>query len=221
MTAEKKKAAKAKKKQSKSGSSKKSYAEAAGAKRCEDVKDSCDYQLSNIGMDDILEAMVESIMEICCDDMNPTVRSEVAKSTMKKLRGKLMGADAHIHPTDVKTQVDTTNYQDESDDSDESDDDNDAKMELCEISDIHEKSTEKSNSNSDFHVQKQKFGPPPTHSPTALPGGWTGSAGSPGWIRGKSELFQKKSTLRCCSCFIQICRYCYFKERCCCYPENT
>ena len=159
--AEKKKAAKAKKKQSKSGSSKKSYAEAAGAKRCEDVKDSCDYQLSNIGMDDILEAMVESIMEICCDDMNPTVRSEVAKSTMKKLRGKLMGADAHIHPTDVKTQVDTTNYQDESDDSDESDDDNDAKMELCEISDIHEKSTEKSNSNSDFHVQKQKFAPPP------------------------------------------------------------
>ena len=54
-------------------------------------------------MDDILEAMVESIMEICCDDMNPTVRSEVAKSTMKKPRGKLVGADAHIHPTDVKT----------------------------------------------------------------------------------------------------------------------
>ena len=156
--AQKKKQKSQKNKQSQN--SKKSYAEAVSsspnASEPNEVKDDGLSNMLGISMDDILEAMVESIMEIACNEFDPAVRAQVAASTMEKVKRKVYG----------KNKADVLN---EVPNSDATEAVNDAKMEVCEISDLHEKSTEKSNLNSDFHVQKQKFGPHPTPLPNRPP----------------------------------------------------
>ena len=82
----------------------KSYAEAAGAKQQQQPSNPSNantgYQLKSIGitMDDILEAMVESIVEILYDEIDPAVRTMISQSTKKKLQHKLRG---HIEATEA------------------------------------------------------------------------------------------------------------------------
>ena len=137
----------------------KSYAEAAGATQQQQPSNPSNAntgsQLKSFGitMDDILEAMVESMVEILYDEIDPTVRTKIAQSTKKKLQHKLRGRTEATEATKA----------------DDTDSKNDAEMEICEINDLSENSPESQSVSSNQRTESEILPPLPLPTPLSSP----------------------------------------------------